>query len=85
LALAPGILAGKVNDAAIAAASRSRGNAGAPVSVAVLLGLAGFLITAHPPPFGPTGLVLFAAAVLLYARSGSRARAPAPLGRPRAV
>ena len=27
--------------------------AGAPTSVAVLLGISGFLITAHPPPFGP--------------------------------
>lgn len=68
--------------AAIAAGIALRGNAGAPVSVAVLLGLSGFLITAHPPPFGPTGLVLFIAAVLLFVRSGSRIRAPAALGQP---
>jgi hypothetical protein len=52
--------------------------AGAPTSVAVLLGISGFLITAHPPPFGPTGLVLFIAAVLLFVRSQSAAPAPAP-------
>jgi hypothetical protein len=46
------------------------------LAVPVLLVLAGFLITAHPPPFGPTGLVLFIAAVLLVLRS-PRAMAPA--------
>jgi hypothetical protein len=44
--------------------------------VPVLLVLAGFLITAHPPPFGPAGLVLFIAAVLLVLRS-PRVTAPA--------
>jgi hypothetical protein len=43
--------------------------AGAPKSVPILLGLAGFLITAHPTPFGPTGLVLFVAAVVVHRRS----------------
>ncbi len=71
--------------AAIAAGIALRRNAGAPVSVAVLLGLAGFLITAHPPPFGPTGLALFVAAVVLYVRSGSTAPAAAPLGPPRSA
>jgi hypothetical protein len=52
--------------------------AGAPTSVAVLLGISGFLITAHPPPFGPTGLALFIAAVLLLVRSQAAAPAPAP-------
>jgi hypothetical protein len=51
--------------------------AGAPTSVAVLLGISGFLITAHPPPFGPIGLALFIVAVLVFVRSGS-APAPAP-------
>ena len=46
-----------------------RREAGAPTSVLVLLGFAGILIGAHPPPFGPIGLVLFVAAVLLYVRS----------------
>jgi hypothetical protein len=53
--------------AAIAAGIALR-RAGAALSVAVLLGLAGFLITAHPPPFGPTGLALFIAAVVLLMR-----------------
>jgi hypothetical protein len=52
--------------------------AGAPTSVAVLLGISGFLITAHPPPFGPAGLALFIAAVFLLGRSRSAAPAPAP-------
>jgi hypothetical protein len=64
--------------AAIAAGVALR-RAGAPASVAVLLGLSGFLITAHPPPFGPIGLALFALAVVLYVRSGSGERVPAPL------
>ena len=56
--------------------------AGAPQSVAVLLGISGFLITAHPPPFGPTGLVLFVVAVVLYVRSQATARAPTPAAAP---
>jgi hypothetical protein len=51
-------------------------HAGVPLGVPVLLGVAGFLITAHPPPFGPTGLALFIAAVLLLVRRGSPAARP---------
>jgi hypothetical protein len=69
--------------ALIAAAVALRREAGAPLSVAVLLGLSGFLITAHPPPFGPTGLGLFVAGVLLLARSRATAPAGTPLGQPR--
>jgi hypothetical protein len=68
--------------ALIAAGVALRRNAGAPLYVAVVLGISGVLITAHPPPYGPIGLVLFIAAVLLYARSQSAARQPAPLGEP---
>ena len=65
--------------AMIAAGIALRRHAGAPASVLVLLVLAGFLITAHPPPFGPTGLVLFVVAVLLFWRSQSAAvREPVP-------
>ena len=71
--------------AVIAAGVALRGNAGAPLSVAVLLGFSGFLITAHPPPFGPTGLALFVIAVLIYVRSGSGAPAPVSLGQPGAA
>jgi hypothetical protein len=53
----------------IAAGAALHRHAGAPLSVGVLLGLAGLLIGAHPPPYGPAGLVLFIAAVLLFARS----------------
>jgi hypothetical protein len=55
--------------AAIAAGVALRRHAGAPLSVAVLLGISGFLINAHPPPFGPIGLAFFIVAVLLFARS----------------
>lgn len=48
-----------------------------PVAVPVLLVLSAFLISAHPPPFGPIGLLLFVVAVLLYTRSLQAARAPA--------
>jgi hypothetical protein len=68
--------------ATIAAGIALRGQAGVPVSVPILLGLCGFMISAHPPPFGPIGLVLFVAAVLLYARSQVAARTPAPLAQP---
>jgi hypothetical protein len=66
--------------AAITAGIALYRHAGAPPTVPVLLGLAGFLITAHPPPFGPTGLALFVVAVLIYRRSQSRAQAPTSLG-----
>jgi hypothetical protein len=68
--------------ATIAAGIALRGQAGVPVSVPILLGLCGFMISAHPPPFGPIGLVLFVAAVLLYARSQAPARTPARLAQP---
>jgi hypothetical protein len=68
--------------AMIAAGVALRREAAAPLAVPVLLGLSGFLITAHPPPFGPTGLVLFSAAVLLFVRNQAPARAPAPRTQP---
>jgi hypothetical protein len=71
--------------ALIAAGLALHRHAGAPVSVAVLLSLSGFLITVHPPPYGPTGLALFILAVLLYMRGQSRDRATAPLGQPRSA
>ena len=49
---------------------------GAPRSVLILLILSGFLITAHPPPYGPLGLALFVIAVLLFLRN--QATAPVP-------
>jgi hypothetical protein len=60
--------------AAIAAGVALRRHAGAPLSVAALLGVSGFLITAHPPPYGPIGLALFIAAVLLFVRSQAALR-----------
>ena len=66
--------------AMIAAGVALRRHAGAPISVAILLGLSGLLIGAHPPPFGPTGLAFFIVAVLLFVRSQSATRAPAAPG-----
>ena len=66
--------------AAIAAGVALYRQAGAPVSVPILLAISGLLITVHPPPYGPTGLALFIVAVLLYVRSRTGARASGALG-----
>jgi hypothetical protein len=66
--------------AMIAAGVALRGRAGAPLSVPILFGLAGLLISAHPPPFGPSGLALFIIAVFLFLRSQATARVPAAMG-----
>jgi hypothetical protein len=71
--------------AAIAAGVALRKQAGAPLAVAALLGISGFLITVHPPPYGPTGLALFIVAVVLFVRERRGAPAPAPLGSPRSA
>jgi hypothetical protein len=71
--------------ATIAAGIALYRHAGAPVSVPILLSISGLLITVHPPPYGPTGLVLFIVAVLLYLRSQSPDRATAPLRQPRSA
>jgi hypothetical protein len=54
--------------AMIAAGLALRRHTGARLAVPILLGLSGFLITAHPPPFGPIGLVFFVVAVVLFVR-----------------
>jgi hypothetical protein len=59
-----------------------RRNGGAIQPVAALLGIAGFLITAHPPPFGPIGLAPFALAAFLYVRGQTAVRVGAPLEQP---
>jgi hypothetical protein len=56
-----------------------------PISVPILLVLGGLSITAHPPPFGPIGLVLFVVAVLLYVRSQAAERSRAPSSPPDAA
>jgi hypothetical protein len=68
--------------AVIAAGVALRRHAGAPLAVPILLGLSGFLITAHPPPYGPAGLVLFIAAVLVFVRNEAAEPAPARLTQP---
>ena len=64
--------------ATIAAGIALYRHAGAPVSVPILLSISGFLITVHPPPYGPTGLALFVVAVAIYARSQARVPQPYP-------
>jgi hypothetical protein len=49
-------------------------DAGAPRSAPALFGIAGFLITAHPPPYGPAGLALFAATVVYLTRGHRRVK-----------
>jgi len=68
--------------ALIAAGVALRKQEHAPAAVAALLGIAGFFITAHPPPLGPTGLVLFIVAVVLLARSRSAGARPTPVPGP---
>jgi hypothetical protein len=68
--------------AAIAAGVALYRHAGAPVSVPVLLGISGLLITIHPPPYGPAGLGLFIVAVLIYWRSQAAERAAVAVGQP---
>ena len=53
---------------AVIAAAVAYRNAGAPTLAWVLLGMS-MLVVSHPPPIGPIGLVFFATAVALLARS----------------
>jgi hypothetical protein len=53
------------------------------VAVVVLLVLSAVPITFHVTPFGPVGLTMFIAAILLVARDRSAAGAPRPVGEPR--
>jgi hypothetical protein len=71
--------------AAVAAAiplSRRAGG-GRSVAVVVLLVLSAVPITFHVTPFGPVGLAMFIAVVLLVVRDRSVAGATHPLGEPR--
>ena len=61
--------------AVIAAAVAFRG-VGAPLIACVLLGLSAVVVS-HPPPIGPVGLVFFAGAVALLART-ERVAMPTP-------
>jgi hypothetical protein len=63
--------------AVIAAAVAHRG-VGAPLLASVLLGVS-VIVVSHPPPIGPIGLVCFAGAVAVVARSQ---RVPATLEAP---
>jgi hypothetical protein len=71
----------------IAAGSALR-DAGAPRWTPWSLGLAGLLIIAHPPPFGPTGLAVFAITAFVVLRervpAGARTVADERAAHPRA-
>jgi hypothetical protein len=69
--------------AAIAASIPSRGRRGRSVAVVVLLVVSAAPITFHATPFGPVGLAMFIAAVLLVVRDRSVAGVTHPLGEPR--
>jgi hypothetical protein len=51
-------------------------DAGGPAWAPAVFGIAGFLISAHPPPFGPLGLLLFVAGVIGVMRSRPAAEPP---------
>ena len=68
--------------AVIAAAVAFHG-VGAPLMASVLLGLSAIVVS-HPPPIGPIGLVCFAGAVAVLARS-ERVAATLPTPRPAAA
>jgi hypothetical protein len=53
------------------------------VAVVLLLTLSAVPITFHVTPFGPVGLAMFIAAILLVVRDRSAAPEPRPLGEPR--
>jgi hypothetical protein len=57
-------------------------DAGAPAWTPAVFGVAGFLINAHPPPFGPIGLLLFVVGVLGVLRSRAAAEPPGLEPRP---
>jgi hypothetical protein len=66
--------------AAVALSRRADGRRS--VAVVLLLVLSAVPITFHVTPFGPVGLAMFIAAVLLIVRDRSGASAPGPLGEP---
>jgi hypothetical protein len=67
---------------AAAVALSPRADGGRSVAVVLLLVLSAVPITFHVTPFGPVGLTLFIAAVVLVVRNRSTERAPAALGAP---
>ena len=57
-------------------------DAGGPTWAPAVFGIAALLISAHPPPFGPVGLVIFAAAVIGVIRHRPAAETPDLRARP---
>jgi len=68
---------------AAAVALSRRADRSRSVVIVLLLVLSAVPITFHVTPFGPVGLAMFIAAILLVVRDRSAARAPRPLGEPR--
>jgi hypothetical protein len=57
-------------------------DAGGPTWAPAVFGIAGFLINAHPPPFGPIGLMLFVVGVVGVMRTRPAAEPPPLQPRP---
>jgi hypothetical protein len=70
-----GTLALIVAMVALGIALRDRG---APRWSPAVFGIAGLLISAHPPPYGPIGLILFAGTVVYLMRSRHLIKSAAP-------
>jgi hypothetical protein len=66
--------------AALALSRRADGRRSA--AIVLLLVLSAVPITFHVTPFGPVGLAMFIAAILLIARERAASGAPLPVGRP---
>src|SRR5215217_3637276 len=73
----------RVGVAALAAAVAYH-RVGAPLAVSLLLGLSAIVLM-HGPPIGPIGLVCFATAIALLARSQRKAEGSETAAAPRAV
>jgi hypothetical protein len=69
--------------AAVALSRRADGSRS--VAIVLLLVLSAVPIAFHVTPFGPVGLAMFIAAILLVVRDRSAAGAPHPLGEPTAA
>jgi hypothetical protein len=76
------VLGGVALITAMIAAGLALRDAGAPNWAPWVFGVAGLLINAHPPPFGPIGLVVFVVGVVGVLRSRAAPEPPALHPRP---
>jgi hypothetical protein len=76
------IIGGLALITAMIAAGFALRDAGGPTWLPAVFGIAAFLINAHPPPFGPIGLMLFVLGVVGVMRTRPAAEPPALQPRP---